>query len=48
MRIKKGLSAISCDPPCKDGNVRFTTVSLKALSDQCLKLIILIVVSLQK
>ena len=32
--IKETVSVISCDPPCKVGNARFTTVSLKALSDQ--------------
>ena len=32
--LKGTVSVISSDPPCKDGNARFTTVSLKALSDQ--------------
>jgi len=27
--LKGTVSAISSDPPCKDGNARFTTVSLK-------------------
>ena len=27
-------SVIWSDPPCKDGNARFTTVPLKPLSDQ--------------
>ena len=31
---KETLSVISSDPPCKDGITRFTTVPLKALSDQ--------------
>ena len=41
----KLFKIISGDPPCKDGNARFTTVPLKALSDQVwtfLKLFILI------
>ena len=33
-KIKGTVSVISSDPPCKDGNARFTTVPLKALSDQ--------------
>ena len=32
--IKGTVSVISSDPPCKDNNVRFTTVPLKTLSDQ--------------
>ena len=33
----KGIvSVISSDPPCKDDNARFTTVPLKAVSDQIL------------
>ena len=32
--IKGTVGVISSEPPCKDGNVRFTTVPLKALSDQ--------------
>ena len=58
MFIKGTASLNSSDPPCKDDNARFTTVPLKALSDQvyriryqCLKfqkLIILIVDFLQK
>ena len=31
---KRTVSVISCDPPCKSGNSRFTTVPLKSLSDQ--------------
>ena len=31
-RIKRTVSVISSDPLCKDGNARFTTVPLKALS----------------
>ena len=34
MFIKGTVSLISSDPSCKDGNARFTTVTLKALSDQ--------------
>ena len=34
--IKGSISVISKDPPCKAGNARFTTVDLKALSDQVL------------
>ena len=34
MFIKGTASLISSDPPCKDDNARFTTVPLKALSDQ--------------
>ena len=33
-KFKGTVSLISSDPPCKDGNARFTTVTLKALSDQ--------------
>ena len=34
-RLVKGtVSVILSDPPCKDANARFTTVPLKALSDQ--------------
>ena len=33
-QVKGTVSVISSDPPCKDGNVRFTMVLLKALSDQ--------------
>ena len=32
--IKGTVRVISSDPPCKDDNVRFATVPLKALSDQ--------------
>ena len=32
--LKWSLSLISKDRPCIDGNARFTTVPLKALSDQ--------------
>ena len=32
--VKRTVGVISSDPPCKDGNARFTTVPLKALSDQ--------------
>ena len=32
--IKGTVSVISSDPPCKDGNARFTTGPLKALPDQ--------------
>ena len=32
--MKGDVSVISSDPPCKDGNAWFTTVLLKALSDQ--------------
>ena len=32
--IKGTVSVISSNPPCKDGNARFTTVPLKALCDQ--------------
>ena len=32
--LKGTVSVISCDPPCKDGNVRFTMVPLKPKSDQ--------------
>ena len=31
--VKGTVRVISSDPPCKDGNVRFTTVPLKPLSD---------------
>ena len=31
---KETLSVIANDPPCKDGNGRFTTIPLKPLSDQ--------------
>ena len=34
MFIKGTVSLISSGPPCKDGIARFTTVTLKALSDQ--------------
>ena len=34
LNIEETVSVISSDPPCKDGNARFTTVLLKALSDQ--------------
>ena len=34
-KLRQGtVSVISSDPPCKDVNARFTTVSLKPLSDQ--------------
>ena len=32
--LKRTVSVTSSDPPCKDDNARFTTVPLKALSDQ--------------
>ena len=32
--LKGAVSVISSDPPSKDNNARFTTVPLKALSDQ--------------
>ena len=32
--LKGTESVISSDPPCKDGNVRFTTVPLKPCSDK--------------
>ena len=32
--FKGTVSLIPSDPLCKDGNARFTTVPLKALSDQ--------------
>ena len=32
--LKGTVSVISSDPPWKDGNARFTTVHLKAYSDQ--------------
>ena len=32
--FKVTVSVISSDPPCKDGNARFTTVPSKALFDQ--------------
>ena len=32
--LKGTVSVISSDPPCKDDNARFSTVPLKALSDQ--------------
>jgi len=35
--VKGTGSLISSDPPCKNGNTRFTTVPLKALSDQVWK-----------
>ena len=34
INLKEIVRVISSDPPCKDGNVRFTTVPLKALSGQ--------------
>ena len=33
-RLKGTVNVISCDPHCKNGNARFTTVPLKALFDQ--------------
>ena len=33
-RSKGTVSVVLSDPPCKDGNAWFTTVPLKALSDQ--------------
>ena len=33
VQIKGTVRVFLCDPPCKDCNVRFTTVPLKALSD---------------
>ena len=32
-KLEGTVSVILSDPPCKDGNDRFTTVPLKALSD---------------
>jgi len=32
--LKGTVSVIFSDPPCKDDNVRLTTVTFKALSDQ--------------
>ena len=32
--FKGTVSVVLSDPPCKDGNAWFTTVPLKALSDQ--------------
>ena len=32
--IEGSVSEVSSDPPCKDGNAPFTTIPLKALSDQ--------------
>jgi len=32
--LKRTASVISSDPPCKADNARFTTLPLKALSDQ--------------
>ena len=32
--FKGTLIVVLSDPPCKDGNARFTTVPLKPLSDQ--------------
>ena len=32
--LKATVRVISCNPPCKDTNVWFSTVPLKALSDQ--------------
>ena len=34
IKLKGTVSAILSDPPCKDGNAGFTTLPLKALSDQ--------------
>ena len=35
MKTPEGtVSVMSCEPPCKDCNAGFKTVSLKALSDQ--------------
>ena len=34
LRIKGTVNVFSSDPTCTDGNVRFLTVPLKALSDQ--------------
>ena len=34
MNVFMSVSVISIDPSFKDGNARFTTVSLKPLSDQ--------------
>ena len=31
--LKMSVSVITSDPPCKDGNARFTTVPCNALSD---------------
>ena len=33
-QLRGTVSAISSNPPCKDGNARFTTILLKVLSDQ--------------
>ena len=32
--LKRAVSVIVSNPPCKDSKVRFTTVPLKTLSDQ--------------
>ena len=32
--LNGSVSVISSEPPCKDGNARFTTIPLKSLSDQ--------------
>ena len=32
--LKGTVSVILDDPPCKDGNARFTTIPLKPLCDQ--------------
>ena len=32
--LKGSVSIISSEPPCKDGNSRYTTVPLKPLSEQ--------------
>ena len=33
IRLKGTVNVISSDPPCKEGNARFTMFPLKALSD---------------
>ena len=31
--VERTVNIISSDPPCKDGNARFTTVPLKGISN---------------
>ena len=33
--FNRTICIISIDPPCKDGNARFTTVPFKPSTDQC-------------
>ena len=33
--LKGTVSVISRNPPCKDGSVRFTTIPIKSLTNQC-------------